>query len=55
MLARVLEGECGCKAMAQQNASVSVNHMSNELLFAPWDQAAIQLLQNASLESSPWV
>lgn len=55
MLARVLEGECGCKAMALQNASVAVYHMSNELLFAPWDQAAIQLLQNASLESSPWV
>ncbi|CAK9277456.1 unnamed protein product [Sphagnum jensenii] len=55
MLARVLEGECGCKAMALQNASVAVYHMSNELLFVPWDQAAIQLLQNASLESSPWV
>lgn len=53
MLAGVLEGECGCMAMARQSNLSNTGMVTDELM-ATWEQALIQLLQRASFGTPYW-
>lgn len=53
MLAGVLEGECGCMAMARQSNLSNAGMVTDELM-ATWEQALIQLLQIASFGTPYW-
>ncbi|XP_024383144.1 uncharacterized protein [Physcomitrium patens] len=50
MLAGVLEGDCGCRAMARQSKASNSDAVTDEL-DALWQQAFVQLLQRASSET----